>query len=135
MNLIFPDVALVWMLLRVVGPGLKYHLYTNNATPGVGSSLGSFNEAIYSGYAPILVPAASWNVSMVTGHVGDLEAPPIAFNNTSGLTQRAYGYYVTDQGGTQLVCAARFDSPPEDRAFGDAWVIEPILGSYSGLDS
>lgn len=135
MDLIFPDVGLVWLLRRVVGVGLKYHLYVNNHAPGVSTTLASLTEATYSGYAPILVAAADWTVSAVAGHVGDLEAMPIAFLNSSGVSRSAYGYYVTDNTNTQLVCAASFDEPPVVKAYGESWIIEPILGSYSGLEA
>lgn len=134
MDLIFGDVGLVWLLRRVVGTGLLYHLFVNNHTPGVGSTLASFTEATYSGYAAILVAAADWNVSAVVGHVGDLEAPAIVFRNTSTAARSAYGYFITDPTGTQYVAAARFDEPPMVVAIGDAFTVDPILGSFSGLD-
>lgn len=133
MNLIFPDVGLVWLLRRVVAGGLKYHLFTNNATPGPLSTLASFTEATWSGYAVVIVNAGDWNVSAVEAHVGDLEAPPIGFVNASGSPKSAYGYFVTDMAGTQLVCATLLDEAPVTKAFGDSFFVDPILGSYSGL--
>lgn len=135
MDLIFGDVGLVWMLRRVVGTGLLYHLYVNNHTPGVGTTLASLTEATYSGYAPILVAAANWTVSAVVGHVGELEAPAIVFRNTSTAARSAYGYFITDQTGTQYVAAARFDEAPVRVEIGDFFNVDPILGSYSGLDA
>lgn len=133
--MIFPDPSLVWMLRRVVGVGLKYHLFRNNVTPTPSDTLASYQEAIWSGYAPILVPAAAWTINAVTAHVGDLEALPIAFYNTSMTSVQVYGYFVTDDTGTQLVCASRFDEPPVVIPVGSFHPVTPLLGSYSGLSA
>lgn len=133
MNQIYPDPSLIWMLRRVVGVGLLYNLYTNNRTPALSDTLASYSPALWSGYAPILVPAAAWTVASVTSHLGDLEASPINFNNTSPGPVTVYGYFITDDTGTQLVGAARFDLAPVTIERGDFLPVIPLLGSYSGL--
>lgn len=135
MDVIFPDPALLFMLRRVIGVGLLYNLYRNDHTPTLSDTLASYQPAVWSGYAPILVPAAAWIISSVTGHVGDLEALPIAFFNTSPAAVTVYGYYVTDSTGTNLVCASRFDMAPVRILTGAFHSVQPILGSYSGLSA
>lgn len=132
MDVIFPDPSLVWMLRRVVGVGLLYHLYTNNYAPTLNDDLGSYIEGVWSGYAPIMVPAANWIVNGVTGHVGLLQAGPVNFPNTTPLPVEVYGYFATDDTGTQLVAAARFDIVPFTIATGSFCPVTPLLGSYSG---
>jgi hypothetical protein len=135
LDTIFPDPSLVWMLRRVVGVGLLYHLYANDRTPGLVDTLASYTEALWSGYAPLPVLAADWIISGVAQHVGDLEALPLAFYNTSPADVVVYGYFVTDDTGTQLVCAARFDQAPVTILRGTFYPVAPLLGSYSGLSS
>jgi len=132
MNLIFPDVALVWSLRRLVGVGLLYHLFRNNYTPTLADTLANYQEANWSGYAPILIPAVDWILADVQGDVGVLQAAPVNFPNTSGIRVSVYGYYVTDDTGAQFVCAARFDTAPFVIEIGDFCPVTPLLGSYSG---
>ncbi len=135
MNQIFPDPSLLWMLRRVVGVGLLYHLYRNDYTPTLSDTLGSYTEAVWSGYAPVLAPAAAWTTAVVITHLGDLQAPPIQFRNTSPAAVSVYGFFVTDNTGLQLVCASRFDEAPITIQVGDAYPVTPLLGSYSGLQA
>lgn len=132
MNIIFPDPALVWMLRRVVGVGLLYHLFRNNHTPALSDTIADYQEASWSGYAPILIPAANWILGNVDGHVGVLQAGAVNFPNTSPAPMSVYGYYVTDDTDTDFVCAARFDIVPFVIVTGDFCPVTPLLGSYSG---
>ena len=134
MEVFFPDVALVWSLMRLVGDGLTYHLYTNDHSPTLLDTLDDFTEAFYSGYAPIQVLPDDWASSGVANHLGGLHAPNIVYHNISPSPVDIFGYFVTDLAGTQLVCAARLDIAPEHVVPGANIVISPILGSYSGLE-
>lgn len=133
MNLIFPDPGLVWMLRRVIGEGLHYHLFSNDIEPKLTDTLAMYHECDYSGYAPVPVPAAAWSISAVQEHVGGLQANIIVFFNSSPVNATAYGYFVTDQSNLQLVCAARFDEAPVVAEPLTSFKVTPVLGSYSGL--
>ena len=133
-ELFFPDVSLVWSLQRLIGPGLLYHIFTNDHNVTLTDTLASFTEATYSGYAPINVAAAAWSMTSVTNHLGGIAAPTIAFFNISGSSYKAFGFFVTDTTGAQLVAASRFDDAPITVAPGAFVPVVPELGSYSGLE-
>jgi hypothetical protein len=132
MNVVFPDAGLVPILTKIVGTGLIYNLYINDVTPGVGSVLGDFQIANWSGYASVMVPAAAWSLQVVEGDVGKFQADAILFFNSSPGDRVTYGYYVTDSSGTNIVAAARFDLAPVTIRRGDAYPVLPLLGVYSG---
>lgn len=133
MVLVFPDTALIYLLQKVVQPKLTYHLYRNNITPDVNSTLPLFAEAVYSGYAPIDVLASAWTFTQVSAHVGELKALDLFWSNTSPSSFSVYGYYVTDSTGTVLVAAAKFDNAPVVVPVGKYVQVTPMLGSFSGL--
>lgn len=135
MDLLFPDPGLVYVLKKTVGALLIYDLFINDYTPTLDSTLADFNRAVWSGYAPIQVPAAAWINENVQAHLGTLSADDIVFFNTSPSNVTVYGYYVKDASDTILIAAARFDTAPVVIASGDGWPVTPLLGSYSGLSS
>lgn len=131
MNQIYPDVGLVPWLLRMAVGDLLYHLFVNNVTPNRETVLADLTEASWSGYAAIGVPAADWTLSAVIAHVGTIQTPPIVFDNASGSNQSAYGYYVTDALGLELLAIGRFDGAPLTKPTGSAFVLTPTLSDLS----
>lgn len=113
MSIIVPNVGLATLLddLTAVWGTVDIHLYDNNYVPVHGSVVGDFNEASFSGYAPVAVtswsPAAPTGVDheQSTGSTVQWAAPGV------GLPINLYGYYATDPGGN-LLFAERFPSPP-----------------------
>jgi hypothetical protein len=130
---IYPDVTLVPILQAIALNGFDYHLYTNNYTPNLSATLGSFTEAVWPGYALVTVPLASFTLTGVASHLGSMIAPLIAFGNTTGANQNAYGFFVTDHVTTNLVFCARFDGAPIVVPPGGGGQIVPILACYSAL--
>lgn len=135
MDLIFPDQGLVFQLSQTLQGGVRYHLFTNNIVPALGTTLADLVEATWAGYANVLQSWSDYTTTGVSGHNGFAIAPPINFGNTSGSPQSAYGYYVTDAGITLLLAVAAFDSPPVVIPNGGSESVVPTWGNLSELSS
>jgi hypothetical protein len=135
MDLLFPDQGLVYQLQQVLTAGVNYHLFTNNITPGLSTTLSGLTEAAWGGYAAISQSWSNFSTNGVSGHNGFAIAAPINFANSSGSPQSAYGYYVTDSGNTKLLAVALFDSAPVTEPSGSQFTVVPTWGDFSQLSS
>ena len=135
MHAIYPDASLSWHVGRAINVDWVYHLFTNNLTPDRDTVLGDFTEAAWTGYAVDTAYTTDWTMRAVASHKGSAEATDVTFNNTSGGDQVAYGYYVTDTGGTQLIQCGRFDDAPVTIPDGDSYSFTPRHGDRSGFSS
>lgn len=131
MLLVYPDNGLAEWLTRMLSVNVIYRLYTNNATPHVGTVLADLTEAIWAGYAPVTLTAGSGWIYGVSSHVGSAIAPPIGFTNGEAFTVNPYGYFITNPGGGLLLAAGRFDTAPSPIAAGGTLQIIPIHGDDS----
>ena len=113
MALLVPDVGEVLLLsyaLNKVAPlDVKLRLFTNNYTPVEASVLASFTEAVAAGYAAITLTGASWTIASAAG-VTTAEYAEQTFTLTAASTD--YGYYITNNAGTQVLWAERFTDAP-----------------------
>jgi hypothetical protein len=135
MDLLFPDAGLVAQLSKILSPGVIYKLFTNNFVPTLSSTLGSFTEASWTGYAAVAQNFSNFTINGVAAHSGYAIAPPISFLNSTGAPVQAYGYYVTDAAGTTLLACALFDSPPATIAPAGSLSVVPTWGDFSQLSS
>lgn len=108
----FPDAGLLKLLDLIVANNLKLHIFVNNVTPSDSTVLGGLTEASWTGYAAQTLSAGSWVSLGVTGHIGTYVYPTCTFSNTGGSSQNAYGWYITDNGGTILIAVGLFDGAP-----------------------
>ena len=131
MTQIYPDAALITLLQRIVTPSVTVRLFVNNVTPDRSLTLGGLTEAGWTGYAAQNVLAAAFTLTGVAGHVGGITAAAVSFSNTSGGSQSAYGYFVTDASGSFLLWAARFDGAPITQPDGGSWQVTPTIGDFS----
>jgi len=134
-DLIFPDDGLVEQLNRILTATVKYRLFTNNVTPALGDVVATYTEAAWTGYAAVSQTFSDFTINGVSGHNGFAIAPPISFSNSSGSPVNAYGYFVTNSGGTILLAVARFDSAPVTIANGGSTSVVPVWGDYSQLSA
>jgi len=85
------------------------HLYKNDTSPTVLSTLANFDECDFPGYtaAPLAFGPA---VIVATDHA-ELEADAIVFtcNADPGPAQRVFGIYILDSTDTELIFAERLD--------------------------
>ncbi len=115
MALLVPDVGEVLLLsyaLNKVAPtDVKLRLYTNNYTPVEGSVIADFTEAVATGYAAIALAGADWTIATSAG-VSTAEQPQKTFTLTAASTD--YGYYITNNSGSQVLWAERFSDAPHN---------------------
>ena len=109
MALLVPDVGEVLLLeyaLNKTEPTeVKLKLYTNDYTPVEGSVVANFTEATAAGYAAIVLAGASWTIASSAG-VTTAEYAQQTFTFTAASTN--YGYYITNNDGSQVLWAERF---------------------------
>lgn len=135
MDLLFPNDGLVEQLTRILNGTVKYHLFTNNVMPTLADTVSTYTEAAWTGYAAVSKTFSDFTINGVSGNLGFAIASPIAFSNSSGSSQAAYGYYVTDSAGAILLAAARFDSAPVSIPNGGSTSVVPVWGDYSQLSA
>ena len=113
MALLVPDVGevllLSYALNKVAATNVKLRLFTNDYTPVEGSVVANFTEAVAAGYAAIELAGASWTVASSVG-VTTAEYAEQTFTFTAASTN--YGYYITNNAGTQVLWAERFSDAP-----------------------
>ena len=113
MSLLVPDVGEVLLLeyaLNKTEPTeVKLKIYTNDYTPVEGSVVGDFTEATAAGYAAIELAGASWTIA---SSVGVTTASYAQQTETFTAASTNYGYYITNNGGTQVLWAERFSDAP-----------------------
>ena len=131
MKAVYPDQGLGLMLSLVLSVTVKMKLFTNNYTPTRVSTTVDFTVAAWTGYADAAIASGDWTNMGVVGHIESLTAPDQAFLNSSGAPVDAYGYYITDNDGTVVLQAVRFDSAPVSKADGESFVCSPKFGLAS----
>lgn len=135
MDLLFPDDGLVYQLSQILQTNVTYRLFTNAITPTLSTVWANMTEAAWSGYAAQTQSWSDFTINGVAAHNGFALASPISFDNTSGSTQQAYGYYVTDPSNTKLLAVALFDGAPISIPTGTSYNVVPTWGDFSGLSS
>ena len=107
---------------------MNLHIAKAPFTPGLGLDLAAMTEADFGGYASI--PLGTGNQLVYTDVVSGLltiEIKPgtggLHFQATSitNLPQTVYGWYITDNGNTQLYGAQLFANPITLTAIGDGF--------------
>jgi hypothetical protein len=116
------DLASAWNSTK-----LKLHLYKSNTTPTTSSTVGSFTECDFAGYAAQDI--SGWAYDTVSAHVADMTASANTFTrSTTGTAQNVYGYFVTDQAGTTLYFAELDPSGPRVLTnSGDSYTVNPKM--------
>jgi len=138
MTLVVPNLAedrALKILLNVDAPDdLDIKLFKNNYTPVNGSHLGNFDEADFTGYAPIEIDPGDW--VFTPGTPSDAEHPQVIFTSTAGAqNQDVYGYYVVERnpGSNGVVrWAERFGNGPYNiQNLGDQIKVTPRFTAAS----
>jgi hypothetical protein len=111
---------------------LKIHLAIANFVPSPTLVVGSFTEATFTGYVPLLVGTGTQisYVDPVTGlRTIELKAPAggLNFKATAGtgLPQTIFGFYVTDNGSATLFGSQLLTTPVVLTASGQGFDIPP----------
>lgn len=110
MSLVVPEVGQVVMLDAIVNDTLTLKLYSNNRTPALSDTAGSYTEVSGGGYADIDLLPAGWNTA--GGEPGEAEynvAQDFNFTGATSAPSTIYGYYVVNSDGV-LMWAERFSA-------------------------
>jgi hypothetical protein len=87
------------------------HLYTNDYTPDEGTTISSFTEASFAGYAAITLTSA-FPGSSVASHKASATCAMQTFECTAdGTLETVYGWYLTDSGNTLVYACSRGETP------------------------
>lgn len=120
MTLLLPNTAQEYILNLLLNQNLKLKLYSNNHTPAVGDTVGSLTEVTGGGYTEVTLTFANWSVVAGPPAVATYDDyQDFLFTGPTGGPGTIYGYYITDNGETQLIWEERFPTVP----------LEPINGS------
>lgn len=109
MSSVIPQVAQVaalnaWLAARV----LTLRLFSNNITPGVTNTMGSYIEVAGGGYAAIPLVFAEFTVTAGTPSVALYDDfQDFEFTGVTTAPGTIYGYYITDSA-NNLIQAERF---------------------------
>ncbi|MBA7586569.1 hypothetical protein ES695_00105 [Candidatus Atribacteria bacterium 1244-E10-H5-B2] len=113
--LVVPDVGevllLSYALNKVAATDVKLKLFTNDYTPVEGSVVANFTEAVAAGYTAIELAGASWTIES-DGGVTTATYAQQTFTFTAASTN--YGYYITNNDGSQVLWAERFSDAPHN---------------------
>lgn len=122
MALVVPDLGEIQMLEGVryffVNNGIHLKLYKNNYTPVDGSTLASFTEADFSGYAQ---DVPSFGAVTTIGNKAAMQdsMSRVFTHNGGGTGNTIYGYYVIWDTGPEICFAERFPAPISMAALGN----------------
>jgi len=112
-GLVCPDVGEVLMLKYALNhtdaTNVKLKLFKNDYTPIEGSDIDDFTECTATGYAAKELTGSSFSVESSDG-VTTAEYAQQTFTLTGASTD--YGYYITNNAGTQVLWAERFSDAP-----------------------
>lgn len=114
-----PDVGEVELLKRGVNKStpddLILKLYTNNKTPAEADVVGDYTECTATGYSAKTLTGANWTVETTDG-VSEASYSQQTFSLTESAT--VYGYFITNNAETILICAEKFSDGPYNIPFG-----------------
>jgi hypothetical protein len=119
-------------LNATVQQNLKLKLFCNDVTPTRASVPGTFTEASGGGYAALTLTNNSWTPEANTPIDFVYAAQTFTFTGALTTNGTVYGYYITNNAGTTLVCAQLLNAPFTPANNGDNIGITPKLQMSGG---
>lgn len=105
------EVLLLRYILNNVSADNKYlRLYTNDHIPIESDTLANYTESSAGGYVARILTGTNFTFG-VSNFTGTATYSNQSFSFTTSAS--IYGYYITNNAGTELVLAERFPSAPE----------------------
>ena len=98
-----------YMLNATSADNVKLHLYRNDYTPDVNTTIGNVTEANNTGYAAATLIGTQWTVASVSGSTCASYANQTFTWSTAEVV---YGYYYTNNASSTLIWAERFANAP-----------------------
>jgi len=115
------------------------HLFKNDVTPDAGMTLAMFEEADYDDYGALTITMTT--PSMNAEGLIVSRSTALNFEAAAGVDpQPIYGIYVTDNPGTRLIAAQRFDNPQVQggeypTAIAGQWRVSEPYSGYGWIDT
>jgi hypothetical protein len=115
-----------WTGLTAAATPWALRLFSNNYTPVVTDTTGSYTEVTGGGYASIALVAATWVTT--AGNPSSIAYPAQSFSFTGAIggSGTVYGYYMTDSNGV-LMGAQLLTTPLTPTALGDSVTINLVI--------
>ena len=130
------DLILNTFFNNTAAQNLKLKLYCTDVTPADTDTVASYTVAVGGDYADKTLTNNSWTVT--TGNdPSDAVYAEQTWTFTGALTTNGtiYGYYVTDNAGTTLIWAQKFDSTFTPANNGDQLKLTPKFQLSKGTPS
>jgi len=96
-------------LATLLNSGHTLRLFQNNLTPTPATSLGSFTESTFTGYAAVSLSGQFGSPTFVTDGQYQIASGTYTFSCTGGSSQTIYGWYIDD--GSNVKMSQRLDTP------------------------
>lgn len=131
-SIVVPNISEIWLLKYLLNiesvddPVLK--LFNNDISPDEDTVLADFTEPTDGGYSPITLNPINWSISTVEG-IAVAEYPQQTFTFLN--SDIVYGYFVTNNGGTELLWALRSTCLNSLPAGGGTIYVTPRFGVRS----
>jgi len=116
---------------------VNVHLTTTAFTPGNALTVADFTEAAFVGSTALgagVGPQQAFSDPVTGDRIVQLLEPAGGWHwdctSLTGLPETIYGYYVTDNGNTDLYGSARFDTPLVINAIGQAVDIPQVRFNF-----
>jgi hypothetical protein len=116
---------LKYILNYTAASNVVLRLYKNDVVPSETDNISTYAESTESGYSAITLTGTNWSFNTVSGSTTATYAQQ-TFTFLVGAT--VYGYYVTNNVGTALLWAERFEAPEVVGSLGGVIRITPVLG-------
>ena len=94
--IIVPTVGKNKDLALIFASNLFLRLFSNDITPSIADTLGSYTEVTGGGYAEKTLTGGSWTIS---NGIATYASQLFTFTGTTGGSGQVYGYYVVDGAG------------------------------------
>lgn len=106
MTIKFPNVGeIIWLTRFLAAGDFHLHLFKNDYTPVDGTDLTDLTEADFTDYAAKTLTAGNWPTPTIVSNVASSTYPDEVW--TWGSSQTIYGWYLTDDFDTEVICAER----------------------------
>lgn len=128
------EVQALRCFLNAVSPeNHRLCLYQNNTSITDVSTVSTFVDASFPGYAPVILVGATW--VFVPGSPTQAEYPAVTFTCSANLTvQTVYGYYVMSDVTLELMWAEAFPTPQAIMALGQEITVVPRFTASDQTD-
>ena len=113
---------------------LTLHLYTNNLVLKESTIVSDLVQPTFSGYASAIMSGPSWTVVVGDPTVATFPDMPFLCNAPPSAPQTVYGYFVTRDGGSNLMWAEKFPIPQIISATGERIIVSPRLTARDESD-